>query len=382
MKSMKKILIVAGETSGDAHGGRLVNELLSLNSQLSFLGIAGPKMREAGVKDIYRTEDFSFMGIKELLGHYFFMKKAIKDINSEIDKGVNLVILIDYPDFNFRIAKYAKSVGVPVFYYIAPQVWAWRKKRAFAMSKFVDKLAVIFDFEEEVFKSSGVNVSFVGHPLLEKKRKNISKKEFCDKINASKEDLIIGLLPGSRKQEIEYLLPVMLDACEIMFKNKPNSSFVVSHAPGISLDLIKNEVQKHEKLPVKIFSNVNDDIINNSDAVLVASGTATLETALAVTPMVVLYKTSALTYALIKPLINLENICIVNILAKKRIVPELLQKEMTPQNTATELLRVLDNKDILDTMKKELLKVKEHLGFNGASKRAASLALELIKGDN
>ena len=373
---MNRILIVAGETSGDIHGGKLIREILSIKPDVQITGVGGPQMQAAGMETIFSIENFAFMGIGELIGHYTFIKKALNRLYEEIDKGLSLVILIDFPDFNFRVAEYAKKQGIPVFYYIAPQVWAWRAGRAKKMSRFVDKLAVVFDFEEKIFRNAGVNVSFAGHPLLDRTETLISKKQFEEEIGLEKDEILAGIIPGSRKQEIEMLFPVMAQSGEICKKKNLKLRFAVSCAPSIDKDKMKSQLPAALKSSISFFTNRNREIMRYSKAVMVTSGTATLETALEKTPMVVLYKTSNLTYFVIKPFVKLRYFSLVNILSKKQVVPELLQNNATPEHTAKALEKLLYSENVRAEMTEELKTVGTHLGTPGASHRAAVMAIQ------
>jgi lipid-A-disaccharide synthase len=372
-QGFKKIIIVAGEASGDLHGSNLVRSMKALYPRLSIMGIGGNRLKEAGVELIANCSEMGVVGLTEvgsklrqILGVLFRLKSIIRESKPD------LVILIDYPDFNIPLAKSAKKAGVPVLYYISPQVWAWRKNRIRTLKKVVTKMAVILPFEPAVYKEFGMDVDFVGHPLLD---------IINDDITASPRNVNgfrIGMLPGSREGEIRTILPVMLESAEILSRKIPGPlSFFLPLAETIDQELIRGFLEKRN-LNVEI---VREDIyaqIKAADAVMVASGTATLETALLGTPMVVLYRVSSLTYFAGKCLINVKCISLVNIIAGRIIVPELIQDDMNPQRIADEVAAILEDPHRAEQIRAELKEVKTKLGGPGASERAARIACGLL----
>jgi lipid-A-disaccharide synthase len=373
----KKFLIVAGEASGDLHGAKLIEQLKLIEPDLIISGIGGSKMREAGLQCLCPMEELSFMGLIEVIRHYGFIRSILNRMKKEIDQRPDCLILIDYPDFNFRLAQYAKSKGVPVFYYIAPQVWAWRSGRAVKMREFVNHLAVVFDFEEEIFKKAGVNVSFVGHPLLDQQDKKLSRDQFYKELSIQHDKTIIGVLPGSRKQEIERILPAMIETCKMLYQKYPNLFFAVSCAASLDFKWLQSFLPCKSEIPVRLLKGRTPEIQHYSKVVMVTSGTATLETALAQTPMIVCYKTSSFSYYLLKPFIKIDSISLVNILAKKGIVPEFVQMNLLPKKMAFEIASLLSNGQKHQTMKEELVKLRIHLGNPGAAERAAQIAFNI-----
>lgn len=379
MKTNRKILFSAGEASGDLHGGNLIRALSVKDAFIQCSGIGGIMMREAGLEPVFCSEDFAVMGIGEVAGKYLFFKRAIRRMKKEIDKKPDLVVLIDFPDFNFKLAEYAKKRGVPVLYYIAPQVWAWRSGRARRMAGITDHLACILDFEKEIFEQAGVSVSFVGHPLLDLPESGLSREEFLSRAGMDAGETLIGLLPGSRKQEIERIFPVMRKACTQLYQADPSLRFAVSCA-----DTVKDEwfgMPVTNTPPFYFVRNMNREIIQHAEAVLVTSGTATLETALAGTPMAVVYKTSSLTYSILSRFVKVSHISLVNIIAGKEIVPEILQDDATPANICRAMENIVNSEEKKAGMIRELEKLKERLGKPGAAGRVADIAIRLMKNE-
>ncbi len=372
-KNCKKIIIVAGEASGDLHGSNLVRAMRNINPQLTFAGIGGNRLRETGVKLIAHCSEMGVVGLTEvgaklkyILGVFFQLRKIIRKSKPD------LVVLIDYPDFNIPLAKTAAKAGVPVLYYISPQVWAWRKSRISTLKKIVAKMAVILPFERAVYNEYGMEVDFVGHPLLDIINEGI--------MAAPRESagFRIGLLPGSREGEIRTILPVMMESAEILSRKiSGNVSFFLPLAETIDQSIIE-EYLKRSRLKFEIIREGNYSQIKAADVVMVASGTATLETALLGTPMVVLYRVSPLTYFAGKRLINVKCISLVNIIAGRMIVPELIQDDMTPEKIAIEVSSILEDPGKAQQIRTDLQEVRTKLGGPGAAERAARIACNLL----
>jgi len=378
MKLKKQtILIIAGEESGDIHAGNLVTEMLKLDHSLSFYGIGGERMKKAGVELIYHTKEMAFLGFFEVIEHLPFIQKVYTMMAKSLDKQhPDLVILVDYPGFNIRFAKEAKKRNIPVVYYISPQVWAWKKKRINTIAKRIAKMIVLFPFEVELYKEKGVDVSFIGHPLKDVVKPEFPRKTFLDKYDLDGSKPIISLLPGSRKQEVQKLLPEMIEGFSVLKKNVPQLQGIIARVDNIDKKLytsIMTDKQMH------LVSNKTYDVIHHSDAAMVASGTATLETAILETPMVILYKISFVSYLIGKTLVKLNNFGLVNIVAGKQIVPELLQHQVTGKNIAEEIYPLLTDDKKISEVKKELQKVNSLLGSPGASKRGAEIILNELK---
>lgn len=372
-KGFKRIVIVAGEASGDLHGSNLVRAMRNINPRLSFTGIGGNKLREAGVELISHCSEMGVVGLtevgsklKHILGVFFRIKAIIRESKPD------LVILIDYPDFNIPLAKTAARAGVPVLYYISPQVWAWRKSRIRTLKNIVRKMAVILPFEPAVYREYGMDVDFVGHPLLD---------IINDGIKPAPRELAgfrIGLLPGSREGEIRTILPVMLESAEILGRKISGPvSFFLPLAETIDQSTVE-EYLKKSHLKIEVIREGIYSQIKAADVVIVASGTATLETALLGTPMVVLYRVSPLTYFAGKCLINIKCISLVNIIAGRIIVPELIQNNMNPQKIAFEVSSIIEDPHRAEQIRAGLEEVRTKLGAPGASERAARIACGIL----
>ena len=373
----KRIMIVAGEASGDLHGGNLVREMRRIDPTLQFRGVGGKRMKEAGVYLIADSADMAVVGLTEVFSKLGTIRKVMGALRTSIktDKP-DLLILIDYPDFNLSLAKTAKKNLIMIFYYISPQVWAWRKGRIGTIKRIVDKIAVILPFEASLFHEAGVDATFVGHPLLDVVRTKYSRQEALCRFGLHEGTTTIGILPGSRQSEVVRLLPEMLRAAEIIAK-KQHVQFVLPLADTLDIKFISRIIKQYP-VTVKIISSEIYDVINCSDVVMVASGTATLETALVETPMVILYKVSSPSYYVGKMIIDISHIGLVNIIAGKTIVPELIQDEANPESIAAEVIDILTNKSRMDNMRNELSKIKGMLGSPGAAERAARLAYGMI----
>ncbi len=377
--NIKKILIVTGETSGDHHGAKVIKELKELYPAVSISGIGGEELKKTGTKLLYHSRNLSVVGIIEVLSRAPHILKAFKAVKKQLNTSPpDLLILIDYPDFNLRIAKMAHKRNVRVLYYISPQIWAWRKGRAKKIARIVDKMAVIFPFETKFYQEVGLPVHFVGHPLMDRDSGQKKTSKELTFLNQNKSKPVIGLLPGSRKGEIKTLLPVMLKAADIIKKDIPSSRFIIPLAPGIERDYL-DSLLAQSKLDLIVSKDCFYETLEACDMAIVASGTATLETAVMEKPMVIIYKVSLLTYLIGRMLIRVPFIGLANLVAGKKIVPELIQNDANPEKIAAETTAILKDRHRLEEIKIELASVKKALGEKGASKKVALLAYEMIK---
>jgi len=374
----RKIMIVAGEQSGDLHGSNLVKAMHRIDPTLLFYGIGGRKMKDAGVELMANSDDMAVVGLTEvagklgmILGVMRRMKQALKE------RKPALLILIDYPDFNLLLGKAAKKSGVRIFYYISPQIWAWRKGRISKIRKIVDKMAVILPFEEQFYRQADMDVTFVGHPLLDVVKKKYPRPEALQKFKLREGITTVGLLPGSRQGEVARLLPVMLKAAGILMRSGPPVQFILPLADGLDRESVDAMIRR-ESVPVSVVLNDIYDVIGVSDIAVVASGTATLETALLGTAMVIIYKVSPLSYRIGAKIISVTHIGLANLIAGKTIVPELIQKDANPDRIAAEVMGILGDEARMLGIKKELNRIREKLGSPGASERAARLACDLL----
>ncbi len=377
MNTKKHIILVAGETSGDMHGAHLVEALKKLNPQISFSGLGGPHLQTAGVQLYADLTKVAVVGFVEVLKHFGTFKKnfylILKKVKETKAAGV---ILIDYPGFNLRLAPELKKLNTKVIYYISPQVWAWKENRVEIIRRYVDKMLVLFPFEKEFYARHNIPVDFVGHPLVDTLKINVPRERLLMEHGLSAEKLTIGLLPGSRPKEVERHLPIMLDAANLLLREFPQIQFLLLKAPSIEINRIKQYLSAH--LPFKVIEHEIYAGINASDVCIVCSGTATMETGLLKKPMVVVYKTSLPSFLLAKLFIKIPYIAMVNVIAGRRIVPECIQFEATPQRIAAEIKRMITNEPKIAEIKFELTKIRESLGESGASLRAAQKILEII----
>ena len=375
---MKKILIIAGEASGDLHGSNLVKALHEQAPHLKVYGVGSRRMREAGVTMLADASEISVVGATEVLTHigaiygvYAKLKRFLRE------ERPDLLVLIDFPDFNILTGKAAKKLGIPVLYYISPQVWAWRKGRVKTIAKLVEAILVVFPFEVELYRATGVDVRFVGHPLADVVNSPYARDEARKELGLAQDRRTVALLPGSRRKEIAYLLPDMLGAAKVLQRRFPDIQFVLPIAPTLDRSLVAGYVDA-SGVPVHIVDGQVYDVLRASDAAMVTSGTATLETGLMAVPMVIVYRASRLTYWIGRLLVSVKNFGLVNIVAGRTVVPELLQDEATPGRIAEELGTILANPEKHRTMTEELVRVRTLLGEGGASRRAAAVVLELL----
>ena len=370
-------MIIAGEASGDLHGAGVVRELKKKNPKLEIFGVGGDRMKAAGMQLIYHINELSFMGFAEVLRHLPVIRSVKRALEMVLKfRKPDAVLLIDYPGFNLPFAATAKRNGVKVVYYISPQVWAWHRSRIKQMRGIVDKMLVIFPFEEDLYRKEGVDAEFVGHPLLEVLRSSLDRKGFFKRYGLDPDKRLLGLFPGSRLQEIENIFPQMLKGARTI-ADELEMQVAVAVAPTLE----EKHFQPFYHLEgIHLIKDATYELMDYADFALVTSGTATLETALFTTPMVVVYKTSWLTYLIGRALVRIRNIGLVNIVAGKRIVPELIQYRATGANLAKEALKILRNESAVTAMKEELSKVRDKLGEIGASQRVAERIFQLATG--
>jgi len=371
----KSVMIIAGEASGDIHGSRLVTAMHKRNSDLFFYGIGGRALRDVGVKILVDAEELSVIGITEVFSKLRDILKGIRIAKRSLKRmRPDLLILIDFPDFNLHVAATAKKLKIPVLYYISPQVWAWRPGRVSKIGKLVDHMAVILPFEQQFYRKHNVPVTFVGHPLLDNKH---ATDNICGNITTGAS--VIGLLPGSRDGEIARHLPVMLKAAGLIAKRAGKVKFIISIAPSIEREHIEDIVKNYkQKIDFDIIADSVDKVFRKCRLVVAASGTVTLEAAISGTPMLIIYKVSPISYWLGKIMIRIKNIGLVNLIAGREIVPELVQSKASPENIADTVLNMLNDASGLERLRKELLSVRDSLGGPGASERVAEIALGML----
>lgn len=376
---MYKIMISVGEASGDLHGASVANALKQIQPDVRLVGMGGKAMRDAGVDIIYDIADLGVIGFVEVLKNLrrlFQLRDMLADYMRQ--ERPDVLVVIDYPDFNMRLAKIAKELGIPVISYISPSAWAWRKGRAKDVGKIVDRVAAIFPFEADVYREAGANVTFVGHPLLDIVKPALTKEEALRYFNADPARHKVLLMPGSRKQEILGLLPVMMEAAERIVENVPDCQFFLPIASTISREMLQDITSKYS-VPVELTSGYTYDLMGICDVAVAASGTATLETSLMGTPTVIIYTVARLTYFLAKFLVKIPHIGLPNIIAGRRIVPELLQDQVNASNITLETVRLLTDTTVRAETLTSLAEVREKLGSTGAVNRVAEVILEVAR---
>ena len=374
------LFMVAGEASGDLHGSRLALELKRLAPDCRLAGIGGPRMLAAGVDLLHSLEDFAFLGFSEVLRHLPFIFGVFGELDRLFRRDrPDAVILIDYPGFNIRLAKKLNKKKIPILYYISPQVWAWQPHRARLIAGLVDRLAVVLPFESEFYlRRTGLRPHFVGHPLLEVARSDISREEFCRRWGLSPDRPVIGLLPGSRTQEIEHLLPDMLAAVRRLQRETPSLQAAVGSVSTVPGDRYR-ELIGSSGVRAAIVTEASYDLMRHARVLLVASGTATLEAAIMGTPMVILYRMSLLSWLLARLMVRVPYIGLVNLVAGKKIVPELVQHQVTPSGIVRLARPLMREGSRRQTMLEDLSNIRKRLGRPGASRRTAQLAMDLIE---
>ena len=375
----KSILIVAPEPSGDLHASNLVKDLKALKTDLEFFGLGGLLCKEAGVDIDFDIKKLSVIGLVDVWKNIFTISKAFKGILKKVEsRKTDLAILVDYPGFNLRLAKELKKRGIPVIYYISPQVWAWGEDRINIIKECVAKMLVFFKFEEDLYKKNGVSSEFVGNPLLETVKITLPKDEILKKYNLSKTKPVIALLPGSRTMEVKTLLKIMAGSAGIIAKELPSAQFVVAKYKNLPTALYE-EVLKGRSLDIRIVDGDAYNILSVSDFAVVASGTATLETAIIGTPFVITYKVGIINHIAYKIVAKIKVLGLVNVIAGRVIVPEFLQYDATPEKIARKSLEILRDGSKRADMISALGRVKSSLGTPGASQRAARAILPYLQ---
>lgn len=369
-----KYYIISGEASGDLHGSNLIKELRKLDGEASIRCWGGDLMEKAGATVVKHYRDLAFMGFAEVIQNLGTIFKNIRFCKQDISTfQPDVLILIDYPGFNLRIAAWAKQQGIKILYYISPQIWAWKENRIHGIKKNVDKMLVILPFEKEFYAKWNFNVEYVGHPLVEVidafKRTTISEDSATDQFVRNEDSPIIALLPGSRKQEILKKLPVMLQVA----KRFPHYQFVVAKAPGLSEDFYDNLMVDQKNVSAVL--NQTYELLSKSRAALVTSGTATLETALFGVPEVVCYKGNNISYQIAKRLIKIKYICLVNLIMDKEVVKELIQQDMNEENLVNELELLLTNKNKQQKLQEDYDRLRALLKLGGNASENAALSV-------
>ncbi len=371
-------MISCGEPSGDLYAGALTTELQRLEPATSIVGLGGHHLREAGAA---LTADFSGLSVTGLLEVARLLPRTYATYRSLVRAAKanrpDVFVAIDFPDFNFVLARAMRKLGVPVVYYISPQLWAWRRGRMKTMRRIARRVLVIFPFEEAIYREAGIPVQWVGHPLFDVAKPPVPRAEFLTGIGLDPGRPVVALLPGSRRNELHAILPDLLAAAAIVRERLPRVQFIVARAPHLS-DALFAPLQDLAGGAV-ILEGRADDVLAAADVALVASGTVTVQAALHECPMVVVYRLSALTYRLGKPFVHVDTYAMANLVAGRRVVPELIQEAFTPARVADEALRVLTNPAHAASVRRDLSEVRSRLGAAGASRRAAEAVLEVAR---
>jgi lipid-A-disaccharide synthase len=371
---MPKILLVTGETSGDIHGAHLALALQKLDPAIELIGVGGSRMAAAGVSllpQVDRVDAMGVPGIGQLMKGWRTLRTLSRYVQQE---RFDVIILIDSPGLNLRLAKSAAKLSQNIVYYIAPQVWAWGSRRLKLIRKVVNHVLAILPFEEAYFQKAGIACTYVGHPLLDELSSSYEKEDERQRLGLDPEGLVIGLLPGSRVREVQDVLPTLLKSVQQIRDQYPVLQVLLAQAHSLP-DSVIFELLGDFGPQVKVVKGQPNEVMAASDLLLVTSGTATLQAALIGTPMVVVYRTSPLTYLIAQWLVKIPHISLVNILAGKEIVPEMIQNRMTPDRIAQETLKILTDADRRDAMKQGFQTIRTSLGGPGASKRAAEFIL-------
>ncbi len=372
------VMILAGEASGDAHAAEFVEHIKELNPDVYISGMGTTEMKKAGVDVFFDSSVIAVMGLVEVLKHWGDIKRAMKIVRRQLEQTrPDLLVLVDYPEFNLKMARHARELGIKVLFYISPTVWAWRPRRIHKIGRLIDHMAVILKFETAYYERANIPVSFVGHPLVDKVKSTRSSDEVRQQLGLDQNVPVIGLFPGSRNSEIERLLPLMLETARQMCQAKPELRFVLPVAAALDFDAIKRQCDQSQ-LDIVLTRNDIYDLIICCDSIISCSGTVTLEIALLGVPMCIVYKMSSLTYAIMSRLITIPHVGLVNIVASKPVVREFLQSDATADNISREMLKIIDDRNYRQRIKKDLLIVRENLGEGDGSGKMARLVLSFL----
>jgi lipid-A-disaccharide synthase len=377
VKPGREVMLVVGEASGDMHGAQLVRALLTRDATIKVFGVGGEQLRQTEFEILFNVSEITGMGLMELIGNLKRIRDAYRLLRTALrTRRPGLLVLIDFPDFNLRLAKYAKTLGIPVLFYVSPQVWAWRRGRVRQIARWVDQMAVVFPFEQAFYEEKGVNVQFVGHPLLDTVRAKEGRESVLAKLGLDPSKPTVALLPGSRRKEVGFHLPVMVDAAERLSQMRA-IQFLCVRASTVGRAELEDRLRS-VPLQIPLVEKDRYEAVAASDLVWTASGTATLETALLLRPMIIVYRLSWLTYVLARFLVRVQHIGIVNLIAGERIVPELIQSEFNVPRIIKESEIILDDRSMRESIVLQLSKLRKQLGKPGASDRVAALALSMI----
>jgi lipid-A-disaccharide synthase len=372
-------MIIAGEASGDLHAGKLIKSTRQKDSSIQFYGIGGDNMRAAGAEVLVDSRDMAVVGLVEIWAHRKVIFGALNQMRESITQSPpDLLVLVDYPEFNLRLAKHAKQHGVKVLFYISPQIWAWRQYRVKKIKRLVDMMAVVFRFEEDFYLKHNVPVKFVGHPLVNEVKPSEDKNTLLEEFGLDPARPVLGLLPGSRRSEIKRLIRIILETAELTKARINDTQFILPLADTLDESEIKPVLEQFSSLNIKLIKNRTYDVISCCDAVLTVSGTVTLEIALLKTPMVIINKVAWLTYTIVKHMVKIKHIGLCNIVANKRIAPEFIQHDAKPEKISKLLVELLSNQTKRDEMRQQLSEIETLLGAEGGIENIADLTIEML----
>lgn len=372
-------MLIAGEPSGDLHGARLAKAILERRPEARLSGMGGEQMRQAGVKLLFDPTKISTIGFVEAIKNIQVLRKVMLKLAETIrQQRPDVVVLIDYPGFNMRLARMVKAEDIPLVYYFSPSAWAWGKSRAEKVAQTATKVVSVFPFEAEIYREAGADVTFVGHPLLDIVKPSMPAQEVRESLGIALKAPVVGLLPGSRRQEIELLLPEMLAAARVIKSALPEVRFVLPRAGSIEMALLQKHLDKAQ-VEVQVVDGRAYDLISISQAVIATSGTVTLETAVLGVPMVIIYKTGASTYLLGKMLVRIPHIGLPNIILGRMAMPEYVQHDVKPEIIAAQVVRMLTDAEYAAALRADLAEVVQRLGKPGAVGRTADLVLAVAE---
>jgi lipid-A-disaccharide synthase len=373
----RQIMMVTGEASGDLYGSLIASEIKRIDPGITLIGVGGRGMESAGVEIVLDSTEISVVGIWEALVRLPRLRRALNRIKHEIaGRRPDLLMLVDYPGMNLRLAKSARRAGIKVMYYVSPQVWAWGGSRVKVIERNVDKMVVILPFEVEMYRRLGVDAVYVGHPLIDVVKTNVSREDFLGRLGVSAGSRLISLLPGSRRHEIRQHIGPLVGAARLLARGHPDRRFVMVALPSLEAE-ITDEIKK-AGVPIAVTSDLRHEAIAYSDLAITCSGTVTLEAALLGTPMIVIYKLAFFSWVLGRLLVRVPYISLVNLVARELVVPELLQADVNPASLASEAEAILEDEDRRRRMCEALARVRSGLGPGGAARKAAEIAVSLV----
>jgi len=377
-KAPEQIMIIAGEASGDMHAAEMILALRQKRPQLEAYGMGSARMREAGIELLVDANEISVMGLWEVLLKYRKLKRTLNYLQDEmIRRRPDLLILVDFVEFNLKLAEVAKQAGIKVLFYVSPQIWAWRPGRIHKIGQKIDMMTVIFPFEVTYYQEAAIPVRYVGHPLVDQVRQG---REKPSPIEITTQGPVVGLLPGSRRSEIQRILPVLLDSAIMLQEKHADIQFLLPLAHTLNREDLQPILDQYPDLPLALIEGRSHDVMAASDAIMTASGTATLEIALMDVPMAIVYRMAPLSYWILKPLVTIDFVGLPNIVAGRGIVREFIQGDARPELICEEIDRILTDSAYRDNMREDLSEVREKLGAGGGTENVAKVADEMLDG--